>query len=38
MAKYLPGSEAGDAAYLTGFGWAFMMRQVLAPVRQRFLT
>ena len=29
MAKYLPGSEAGDAAYLTGFGWAAMMHQVL---------
>ena len=29
MAKYLPTSEAGDAAYLTGFGWAAMMTQVL---------
>ena len=29
MAKYLPSSEAGDAAYVTGFGWAFMMHQVL---------
>ena len=29
MAQYLPGSDAGDAAYLTGYGWAVMMHQVL---------
>ena len=29
MAKYLPGSDANDAAYLTGYGWAVMMHQTL---------
>lgn len=29
MAKYMPSSDVGDAAYLTGFGWAYMMRQAL---------
>ncbi len=29
MAKYLPAGDPGDAAYLTGFGWASMMLQTL---------
>ena len=29
MAKYLPGSDAGDAAFTVGFGWAYMMHQTL---------
>jgi branched-chain amino acid transport system substrate-binding protein len=29
MAKYLPGSDATDAAYLSGYGWAVMMHQTL---------
>ena len=29
MGKYVPSGDVGDAAYLTGFGWASMMHQVL---------
>jgi hypothetical protein len=29
MAKYLPAGDPGDAAYLTGVGWATMMHQTL---------
>lgn len=29
MAKYLPGSDVGDAAFSVGFGWAYAMHQVL---------
>jgi len=29
MAKYMTGSDVGDAAFTVGFGWAFMMHEVL---------
>ena len=36
MAKYIPSGDAGDAAYNSGYGWAFMMHQVLKQCGQDF--